>query len=162
MRGYWLPVDAEADNSANWLSNVTVTDIFNIMSAKQILLVADSCYSGTLTRSAIARQKAGLTEAQRLNWLKTMAKKRARVVLTSGGLAPVLDGGGGAHSVFARSLLEVLAANEEILEGQSLYQGVAARVAYAAEKISFEQNPQYAPINRAGHEAGDFFLKPVF
>ena len=26
-RGHWLPVDAEPDNTANWISNVDLTDI---------------------------------------------------------------------------------------------------------------------------------------
>jgi hypothetical protein len=160
QRGHWLPVDAELDNSANWLSNVAVTDILNIMKAKQILLVVDSCYSGSLTRSSITRIKTGMTTSERANWLKTMSKKRSRMVLTSGGLAPVLDAGGGEHSVFARSLLEVLGANEDLIDGQKLYQEVAARVTYAAANLQFEQLPQYAPIRYAGHETGDFFLVP--
>lgn len=160
MRGHWLPVDAEPENSANWISNVAITDILNAMAAKQILVVSDSCYSGALTRSALARLKVGLTEKERLNWLKTMSRKRSRTVLTSGGLKPVMDAGGGKHSVFARAFLEVLNANEDIIEGQRLYREVAARVAYAASTVRFEQVPEYAPIRHAGHEAGDFFLIP--
>jgi hypothetical protein len=160
MRGHWLPVDAEPENSANWISNVAITDILNAMAVKQILVVSDSCYSGALTRSALARLKVGLTEKERLNWLKTMSRKRSRTVLTSGGLKPVMDAGGGKHSVFARAFLDVLDANESIIEGQHLYREVAARVAYAASTVRFEQVPEYAPIRHAGHEAGDFFLVP--
>lgn len=161
MRGHWLPVDAEIDNTANWVSNVAITDIINVMNARQIMLVVDSCYSGTLTRSSIVQLDGGLTDAERETWLKLLAQKRARVVLTSGGLTPVLDVGGGRHSVFANSLITVLDSNEDLLTGRSLYQAVAARVAHAASQYDFEQIPQYAPIARAGHEAGDFFLQPV-
>lgn len=161
MRGHWLPVDAEPDNTANWLSNVDVTDILNVIRAQQILLVADSCYSGTLTRSSLTRLEVGLTPKERRTWLELMATKRARVVLTSGGLAPVLDFGGGNHSVFARSFIEALESNGEILLGRALYQAVAARVAHAAAGYEFEQIPQYAPIAGAGHESGDFILQPA-
>jgi hypothetical protein len=89
-----------------------------------------------------------------------MASKRSRTVLTSGGLAPVLDAGGGKHSVFAKALLDVLEANGEVLEAQRLYREVSARVALAAERFRFEQVPEYAPIQHAGHEAGDFFFVP--
>jgi hypothetical protein len=41
-----------------------------------------------------------------------------------------------------------------------LFQALAARVAYAAENLRFEQAPQYAPIKFAGHESGDFVLVP--
>jgi len=160
MRGHWLPVDAESDSTANWLSNVDVTDILNVIRARQVLLVVDSCYSGTLTRSSLTRLETGLTPEEQATWLNLMATKRARVVLTSGGLAPVLDFGGGVHSVFARAFIEALETNEDLLLGRNLYQAVAARVAHAAAGYDFEQIPQYAPISRAGHESGDFILQP--
>ncbi|MCC7461039.1 MAG: caspase family protein [Gammaproteobacteria bacterium] len=160
QRGHWLPVDAERDSTANWIPSTAVTDILNIMQAKQILLVVDSCYAGVLTRSSFARLRTGMTAEEQLHWFRTMASKRSRTVLTSGGKAPVLDAGGGGHSVFARALLEVLEANQEALDGQRLYREVAARVAYAAASLRFDQVPEYAPIRHAGHEAGEFFLIP--
>jgi len=160
QRGYWLPVDAEPDSNANWIPSVAITDMLNIMKARQILLVVDSCYAGALTRSSVGRLTTATTPQERHHWLQTMAKKRARTVLTSGGLAPVLDTGGGKHSVFARALLEVLNSNDGLLEGQLLHREVAARVSYAAGGVGFDQVPEYAPIRFAGHEAGEFFLLP--
>jgi len=160
QRGHWLPVDAERDSTANWIPSTAVTDILNIMKAKQVLLVVDSCYAGALTRSASGRLGTGMTDEERLHWYRTMAGKRSRTVLTSGGLAPVMDAGGGRHSVFAKALLEVLAASDDTLDGQRLYREVAARVAYAAAGMRFDQVPEYAPIRHAGHEAGEFFLVP--
>lgn len=160
QRGNWLPVDAERDSSANWIPTTAITDILNIMRAKQVLVVVDSCYAGALTRSSVARLNAGMTAAEREHWLKTMAAKRARTVLTSGGLAPVMDMGGGQHSVFAKALLDVLAANGGVLDGQRLHREVAARVAFAAANMQFDQVPEYGPIRFAGHEAGEFFLVP--
>lgn len=160
QRGNWLPVDAERDSSANWIPTTAITDILNIMRAKQVLVVVDSCYAGALTRSSVARLNAGMTAAEREHWLKTMSSKRARTVLTSGGLAPVMDMGGGQHSVFAKALLDVLGANSDILDGQRLHREVAARVAFAAANMQFDQVPEYGPIRFAGHEAGEFFLVP--
>lgn len=160
QRGYWLPVDAERSSNANWIPSTAITDVLNIMRAKQVMLVVDSCYAGALTRSSVGRLGTSMTEQERTHWLRTMAARRARTVLTSGGLAPVMDAGGGKHSVFARALLEVLAANEDILDGQRLHREVAARVAYAAANLAFDQVPEYAPIQHAGHEAGEFFLVP--
>lgn len=160
-RGQWQPADAEPDNPANWISSVDISDYLSILRAKQVLVVADSCYSGALTRSAVAREDANLSDAQRQHWLELMARKRSRTALTSGGLAPVLDAGSGNHSVFANALLDVLAANDEVLEAQRLYRQVSARVALAAERYRFEQVPEYAPIQLAGHEAGDFFFVPI-
>jgi hypothetical protein len=161
QRGHWLPVDAEPNSTANWISNVDITDILNVMTAKHVLVVADSCYSGTLTRSALGQLEAGMTRDAKINWLKTMTKKRSRTALTSGGVAPVLDAGGGNHSVFAKALIEVLKANADVIDGSRLYREVAARVAYAATRFQVEQVPEYAPIKYSGHDFGDFFFVPV-
>jgi hypothetical protein len=164
-RGYWVPIDGEIDSNANWISTLAITDILSTIPAKHILVVADTCYSGALTRSSLARLEAGLSNEARYNWLKILAEKRSRTVLTSGDLKPVLDGGGGQHSIFARALINVLEENEDILEGQRLYQQISARVAYAAAAVMtdagpVEQVPQYAPIKYAGHESGDFLFVP--
>ena len=162
VRGHWLPVDAEPEIKANWISNVDVTDYLRIIRAKQILVVADSCYAGALTRSAVPVGEGAMTKAERIHWLKTMAKKRSRTVLTSGGLEPVLDVGGGNHSVFAKAFLEVLRSNASVMEGRKLYLEVSARVTRRASEIAnFEQVPEYAPIQHTGHETGDFFLVPA-
>ena len=42
LRGHWLPVDAEPENTANWISNVAITDVLNAMAAKHVLVIADS------------------------------------------------------------------------------------------------------------------------
>lgn len=160
QRGYWLPVDAEPNNNANWISNVDITDMLNAMSAKEVMVVADSCYSGALTRSALARLEAGMSQQARYNWIKVMSEKRSRTVLTSGGLKPVLDSGAGNHSVFAKAFIDVLSDNQDIMEGQRLSREVSARVTYSAAALRIEQVPEYAPIKYAGHEAGDFFFVP--
>ncbi len=160
-RGYWLPVDAEADSTANWIANPAITDIVNVMAAKHVMVVADSCYSGTLTRSALARLQTGMTEEARKKWYKTMAKTRTRVVISSGGVKPVLDRGRGSnHSVFAKAFLEALRDNDTILEGYSLYRDVQQRVERRSASLPVEQDPRYAPIKHAGHEAGEFFFIP--
>jgi hypothetical protein len=50
-QGYWFPVNAEANRRSQWLSNSSLTDLLKAIAAKHIMVVADSCYSGTLTRS---------------------------------------------------------------------------------------------------------------
>lgn len=161
QRGYWVPVDSATDSDVNWISTFAITDALSAMSARHVLVVADSCYSGALTRSALARLEAGMSNEAREHWLESIAKQRSRTVLSSGGLQPVLDTGDGNHSVFAKAFLDVLASNTEILDGQHLGLEVAARVSYAASNVLVEQDPQYAPIRYAGHEAGDFLFVPI-
>ncbi len=160
MTGQWLPIDAEVENTANWISNSSLTELINAISAKHVLVVADSCYSGILTRSALSQITANKSDQARLIWLKKMAKKRARLVLSSGGVAPVLDEGGGDHSLFARAFLDALENNNKVLDGQQLFRTVSAAVAIAADRYKVDQVPEYAPIRHAGHESGDFFLVP--
>lgn len=160
-RGHWLPVDAETNDSTNWISNVQLADIMNAMQAKQILVIADSCYAGTLSQAAMPRVDIDMPQAQQDEWIKVMASARARTVLTSGGVAPVLDGGGGNHSVFAKALLETLRDNAKIIEGYTLYREVLEKVRKRSAQLNLEQIPDYAPAQHAGHEAGEFFLQPV-
>ncbi len=164
-RGYWLPVDAEADNSTNWISNTAITDIINTMKAKHILVVADSCYSGTLTQTSLARMETELSDEARYEWIRVMSETKARITMTSGGLEPVLDGGGGKHSIFSKAFIEALQSNSDILEGYSLYHQVLSKVTQTPDQIGrpagSSQIPQYGPIHMAGHESGEFFFYPI-
>ncbi len=152
-RGYWLPVNAEEDNLAEWISIATITDVLKAMTTKHVLVVADSCFSGSLTWSTNAELTVG---TKRLAWLKRVAVKRSRTALTSGGLEPVLDKGGGGHSVFAKAFLEALRENGDVLEGQELFERVRGQVV-----LDSPQTPQYAAIRGAGHEDGEFLFIPV-
>ena len=156
-RGYWLPVDADANNSANWISNVAITDMLNTLPAKHVMVIADSCYSGTLTRTAVPRVDSSIPPEIQEKWIKLMAKSRSRTVLTSGGIQPVLDEGGGGHSIFANAFLKALKGNKDILQGYALYRQVSSKVSNNSLNT---QTPEYAPIKHAGHETGQFFFVP--
>jgi TPR repeat protein len=160
QRGQWVPVDASEESTTNWIPNIQITDILNTMSSKHILVVADSCYSGAMTRSSFTRLAAGMTPEKRFKWIKTMLERKSRTALSSGGIKPVLDSGGGGHSMFARAFIDTLEKNNEIMEAYKLYQQVATLVSDAAAAIGFEQVPEYAPIKYAKHEAGEFFFVP--
>ena len=45
----------------------------------------------------------------------------SRTILTSGALQPVWDVGFGGHSLFAKAFLDVLTANDSVLEGYRLF-----------------------------------------
>ena len=161
QRGHWLPVDAEPNNPSNWISNTDITDMINTMAAAHVLVVADSCYSGALTRTSLARLAPEIPEKLRMRWYKVMAATRSRTALTSGGLGPVLDSGSNQHSVFANAFLNTLQNNNTIVEGYSIYRHVANKVTTTAAKLHIDQTPQYAPIRHSGHEAGEFLFVPT-
>jgi len=68
------------DNQAHWISNAD-TPTPEGAEGKHILVVADSCYSGTLARSANISLHG-------VDYIERIVKKKARTVLTSGGLEP--------------------------------------------------------------------------
>ncbi len=160
-QGYWLPVDAQSSQPNTWISNRAVSDILTTMDAKHVLVIADSCYSGTMTRSSLATFGGGMPESAWGDWVKTMVAGRSRTALTSGGVQPVADAASNSeHSVFASSLLSVLNSNNQLLTGQQLFREIATGMALRNQKAGLQQAPEYAPIQFAGHEAGEFFLQP--
>lgn len=151
-RGFWLPVDAEKDNEARWIDVALISGNLRAMNARHVLVIADSCYSGALTRDAAT---ALPQSTDRATWLKRMRDRRARTALVSGGLEPVMDGGGSGHSVFARSLINTLRENRDVLQGTELFNQLRGRVV-----VNSPQTPAYADIRMAGHEGGDFLFVP--
>ncbi len=143
-RGYWLPVDASADDQSNWLSNAFVTDTLRAMDARHVLVIADSCYSGTLTLGIKLKPGGGSGPMQ-------LASLRSRVALTSGGLEPVEDDAGDGRSVFTTALLRALEDNAGAIDGQLLHRSIVRPV-----MLESCQTPEYGDIRNAGHEGGDF------
>ena len=160
-KGYWIPSDASAGSSKTWVSNAMISDVLNTMPAKHVLTVADSCYSGTMTRASSPSFDRGSMPAEKWGkWVTAMVNGRSRTVLTSGGLQPVPDVGSGNHSYFARAFLNVLQDNNRMLEAQRLYREVATSVALTSVNAPVPQSPQYAAIRFAGHESGEYFFLP--
>jgi uncharacterized caspase-like protein len=145
-QGYWLPIDASEDNQSNWISNADITNGLKALKAKHIIVVADSCYSGTLARGAYPSLRG-------IDYVERIVKKKARTVLTSGGQEPVMDSGGGGHSVFARAFLTALEENDSVMDGQDLFRRLRDSVVANAP-----QTPEYSDIRGAGHDGGDFLF----
>jgi hypothetical protein len=143
--GYWLPIDAAKDNTINWISNSSITSAIKAIASKHVLIVADSCYSGRLARGIHITVRTP-------DYFSRISKKKARSVLSSGGLEPVLDSGGrGEHSVFASAFLEALRENKGLMDGTELFTKIRRPV-----MLSSDQTPEYSDIRKAGHEGGDF------
>jgi len=176
-RGYWIPVDGDTDRDTRWILDVHITDLLLKINARKILVVADSCYSGTLAgaeNGAVPTIRTDVSEEVRLGAEKRFGEMHSRTVLTSGSLQPVWDGISGKNSVFATAFLEVLDVNASVLEGYRLYDAVEGRVIKASQQIRLaeerrgqkaeiesDQTPLYAGIQHAGHQGGDFIFVPV-
>ncbi len=148
--GYWLPIDADPDNDLNWISNSSVTAKLKAIEAKHVLVVADSCYSGKLGRGVHIINRSP-------SYFAKIAKKKARSVISSGGLEPVIDSGGkGNHSVFASAFIEALNENTDIMDGTQLFSKIRRPV-----MLHSDQTPEYSDIRKAGHDGGDFLFVRV-
>jgi ankyrin repeat protein len=148
--GYWLPVDAEKDNMLAWISNSSITASLRALKAKHVLIVADSCYSGKLARGVhIIERNPG--------YLSRLSQKRARCVISSGGLEPVIDSGGdGRHSIFASAFLNSLKENPDIMDSSQLFNKLRRPV-----MLNSDQTPEYSDIRKAGHEGGEFLFVSI-
>jgi hypothetical protein len=160
LRGYWLPVDARRDSNTRWISDQMVTDQIGLMAARHVLVVADSRYSGVMTRSSGVRLLANGGDSAEMKRLVTLAKLPSRTVLTSGGENPVLDTGGGANSIFARALIDALDKNQDVLEGTVLYGAIFDPVKQAAARFKVDQSPRYAVLADTRHRNGEFLFIP--
>lgn len=151
-KAYWLPVDAEKNDDTRWIIADTITTSINRIQAHHILLIADSCYSGTLTRSS---DKLLKTSHTRYQLIKRLKQRKSRTLLASGGNEPVWDGGGGKHSIFANALINGL---KRIPENQFTAEELYSHFIKEDVAGNSEQIPVYSIIRHSGHKGGDFIF----
>ncbi|MAA76298.1 MAG: peptidase C14 [Salinisphaeraceae bacterium] len=160
LRGYWLPVEAKADSLTSWINNSVVSDHLDRLKARSVLVLADSCYAGTMASQQSALLLGSARAKLSPEAIQSGLSRRSRMVISSGGVKPVIDSADATNSLFAKSLLEVLRGNNEVMRENMLFARVAVGVRKQAARLSIEQNPEMRPIRAAGHEGGDFFLVP--
>ncbi len=160
--GYWLPSNASPPpRDTFWVSNEFVSGHLSRLKAKRVLVVSDSCYAGLLSgEPSFLLMGDNAPSYDNSEFLAFKLGKRSRLLLSSGGDRPVLDGGGGGHSVFARAFLDELESNAGLMAAPDLYLRVKTRVETAAATMHFDQKPDFKTIKAAGHEVGDFFFVP--
>ena len=152
-RGYWLPTDSGPKQDSKWLSNNNIKDLIGSSDAKHILLIVDSCFSGSLMRGSGENksiEKLTQTTIDRFKKLKT------RLVITSGGNELVADGiGASKNSVFAEPLIKTLKNNNDVIRSIELFQKVQYYVINNAD-----QTPNHSLIHGTGHNGGEFLFFP--
>lgn len=151
-RGYWLPVNSSYEQRSKWISNQRIVDRIKATKAKHVLLIADSCFSGTLMRSGITNEA---NEAIDEKYIERLKNKKTRLVITSGGNEPVVDSDGGNHSLFALKLINTLKNNNTVINSQILFENIRRYVVSNAD-----QTPERALIHKTGHDGGDFLFFP--
>lgn len=145
--GWWIPVDAEGGNPVTYLDNIQVQKSMRNMNARHVLLISDSCYSGTLFG-----QSRAIPKAIDSKYYVNLYNEKSRWGMTSGNKTPVSDVGSSGHSVFAYQLLKELGKNEKpYLSIQELCTRIAPIVSNNSE-----QTPLCRPIRDTGDQGGEF------
>jgi uncharacterized caspase-like protein len=145
--GWWIPVDAKAGNPITYLDNVQVQKSMRNMNARHVLLISDSCYSGTLFGHSRAIPRV-INKRYYLN----LYNEKSRWGMTSGNKTPVSDDGSEGHSVFAYQLLKELRTNKNpYLSIQELCTRIAPIISNNSE-----QTPLCRPIRNTGDQGGEF------
>lgn|GEM_PF-5909740 len=101
--GYLIPHDAEADTSSGFIENSSLINLLRAIDARHILLVFDSCFSGSILISKDAGMKAVAEAVESIPSRHAMAA--ANIELASDGIA-------GSNSPFTKVLLEKLYQND--------------------------------------------------
>lgn len=151
-KGFWVPVDASTNSSANYISNADLQTYLGGIKSKHTLLVADACFSGDIFRGKTV--SVPFEESEK--YYKEVHGLSSRQAMTSGGLEPVMDGGKDGHSVFAYYFLKSLIENQnKYFDAGQIYNKLKIPVINNSE-----QSPLLAPVKNTGDEGGQFlFIK---
>jgi len=158
-KGYWLPVDASMDKPSKWVSNSFVSDQAKATEAKHVLLIVDSCFSGSLTKTRSTGTKK-ITEDQMKDreYLKDLQNSTTRLVITSGGVSPVLDSVGGEHSLFAEKLIKTLKENNGVVNTSQIFENIRKYVSVNSKSLGIKQVPERKVLLHFMDEGGDFLF----
>ena len=140
--GYWIPVDGgtDVDERRGWISNQEIRGMLGNLKARNVLLIADSCFSGDL----LDAQRSG----REANSLVKGFALRSRQVLTSGASEPVADAGFSGHSPFAFHLIDALERNKDrFIDPHTLYDAIR-------RGVTERQRPLLGGLRQAGHQNG--------
>ena len=140
--GYWIPVDAQLNNDADYIPNSYLLSLLRRMEARHIFVVADACFSGAL-----------FAESSR-GYIENVEQLKSRWALTSGRLEYVSDGSAGQHSPFAKVLIDYLKdTRKQRFPVSELVQHVKVETANTSS-----QTPIGNPLKSIGDEGGEFIF----
>ena len=161
--GYWVPVDGGKEDDTNWIDNAWIANVLLRMNARKVLVVSDSCYAAAMIgteNGGVATIRPGLSDADYFRAAGRLAESTSRTILGSGGLAPVIEGTGSDHSIFASAFLDVLEANTLPMEGYHLFLHLGGRVLKKAQKERIEPDAGLCRNCARRARGGDFVFVP--
>lgn len=147
QKGYWIPHDAQNDNTAQYIRNSTIRDYMDDLPARHNLLISDSCFSGSLLIRGTTRSADVLHELE---------SRPSRWVLCSGREnEEVADGAPGTNSPFASAILEVLGREEQAGINISKLTDQVTELT----RSNYLQLPEGGPLFGTGHKGGQYIFR---
>lgn len=155
-KGFWVPVDASGDDHTTFLRNSTIRDEVSSIASrvKHTLLISDSCFSGSLLRTA----SRGISESEHTEkYFEKVSNKKSVQIMAAGGFEFVDDNyRNSGHSPFTYFLLNELSTNNSPMFTVSQLSGNVER----AVANNVDQVPESGVLQGAGDELGEFiFIK---
>ncbi len=153
--GYWVPAEGRLKQSGTWVANSYIKAVLSSekVKAKNVVVIADSCYSGTMLRGGPSLMS--LKDQRYREKLVEKAALRSRQVISSGGVEPVADGGAEGHSLFAYYLTDALRKNDrEVIDLENLFH---TRVWKPVTEIG-NQRPNVGRLKTPMDQDGQFVL----
>lgn len=146
-KGYWIPTDAEQDNTAAYIRNSTIREYIETLQTLHTLLISDSCFSGSMFVRGTKRSADAIHELERIpsRWAMCSGRRDEEV----------FDGEPGGHSPFAESILDTLKSN------QHKELNVAKLVDRVIEQTrsNYQQLPEGNPMYGVGHKGGQYVFR---
>ena len=153
--GFWVPAEGALKDTSTWVANSYIKAILSSekLQAKNVVVIADSCYSGSMLRGGPSLM--ALDDRRYKEKLAEKASLRSRQVISSGGLEPVADGGAEGHSLFAFYLIDALRKNDrEVIDLENLFH---TRVWKPVTEIG-DQRPNVGRLKTPMDQDGQFVL----
>lgn len=149
--GYWVPVEAKQKNTSEYISNSDILVGIRYIKARHIVIISDSCFSGSLFVNENFKNDGNLQTYDDLYAIKS------RWALCSGRHdEQVSDGPQGGNSPFAKAIIGLL--NENKSSNHSIID-LSQKVIFQTRKTYKNQLPKGAPLNIPGNNGGQFILK---
>jgi peptidoglycan/xylan/chitin deacetylase (PgdA/CDA1 family)/tetratricopeptide (TPR) repeat protein len=151
--GFIVPVDADQSNYySTAISMTALREAADLIPAKHIYFVMDSCYSGL----AMSRGTSGFSKDR--SYIEEVTRRTARQILTAGGAEQeVADDGPKGHSVFTWAFLQGLEGAAD-LDGNGVI--TASELgAYVSPIVSSFARQTPVVGNLVGSEGGEFLFE---
>jgi hypothetical protein len=160
-KGYWIPTDGREQingqpATTDWFNNTNLKEYIAAIQAKHVLVISDSCFSGSLFRGSTLD-----LSAKKNAWYRRAIAQPSRWAISSGDLETVPD-----SSIFARKVKDCLVyPKQDIFSASDLSGWLKMEVATATgsqplfgpiadpgqslqgEFVFIRQNPDASPTN---------------